>query len=87
MQADVTEHMPQLKKQKIVRDEVMWEIAVENEEKIMNTPIRRNSKGVPIIELFNNQGEKVAEALVDEDKYYNLMHYSWCLGVDGYIIG
>jgi hypothetical protein len=32
----------------------------------MDAPIQRNSDGIPIIELFNNERKKVAETKVDE---------------------
>jgi HNH endonuclease len=65
----------------IKRDEALKKITEDNEKKIMETPILRNSNGIPIIELFNDEGKKVAETKVDENKYYDLIHYSWCLCV------
>jgi predicted RNase H-like HicB family nuclease len=59
----------------------------EREEKIRNIPIKRNQEEIPIIELFNKNGEKVEETMVDEDKYYDLIRYNWYLRDDRYVQG
>jgi len=46
-------------------------------ENINNSPIKRNEKGECIIELFNKKKEKVAETIVDENIYYDLIKYKW----------
>jgi hypothetical protein len=54
---------------------------------ILNTPIKRNSDGYAIIELYNVKREKVAETIVDDDDYYNLMLGTWSLKKHGYVSG
>jgi HNH endonuclease len=68
-----------VEKAMIKRDEMFKKIEEDKEKKITCAPILRNSYGIPIIELFNKKGKKVSEVKVDEEKYYDLMHYSWCL--------
>lgn len=53
---------------------------------INNTPIKRNDKNECIIELFDRQKKKVGETIVDEDMYYDLVKYSWCLSRK-YVVG
>jgi HNH endonuclease len=68
------------------KDEQLKKIKEEEEKKLRSTPILRNAKGVPVIELFDQNGKKVAETEVDEDRYYDLKHYGWHLD-DGYVRG
>ncbi len=63
------------------------EYNIEYENKILNEPIKRNSNGIAIIELFNDKKEKVGETLVDDDIYYELMHYRWNLDINNYVCG
>lgn len=46
--------------------------------------IKRNKEGQAIIETFNKNKEKVAECIVDDDKYYELIKYKWHESI-GYI--
>ena len=61
-------------------------IRLEKLAAILATPIKRNSAGDCIIEIFNKDKEKVAETIVDEEDYYDLIQYSWCCN-GNYIIG
>ena len=63
------------------------EIKIKKEENLINESIKRNTKGECIIELFNRKKEKVGETIVDEECYYNLIQYKWCLQQQGYVIG
>jgi hypothetical protein len=61
-----------------------------NLQKILNKPIVRNKDNQCIIELFNNQKEKVGETIVDEDIYYKLQEFSWWYKTKikgGYVLG
>lgn len=40
---------------------------------------KRNQDGQCIIEHFNKKGKKIAESIVDEDKYNELIQYKWSL--------
>jgi hypothetical protein len=60
-------------------DSLRTEAAKIKEELRINTPPKRNEKGQCIIELFNKNKDKVAETLVDENKYYELTKYCWYL--------
>jgi hypothetical protein len=59
----------------------------EREKEIKRTPIIRDEQGIPIIKLFNKNGKHIASTKVDEDKYYELMKYSWNLTSYGYVQG
>lgn len=50
-------------------------------------PIKRNQDGIAIIELFNKKKEKVGDCLVDDNKYYILVQFTWCLSYGGYVNG
>jgi hypothetical protein len=59
------------------------------DKKIQNTnniPIKRNEKGECIIELFNKKKEKIAETIVDDENYYDLVKYPWHMSHD-YVSG
>lgn len=56
-------------------------------ERTIPEEIKRNSDNIPIIELFNKKKEKVAETLVDEDNYFELMKHTWNLSIQGYVKG
>ena len=71
----------------IARNKMIEDYNVEIETKILNEPIKRNPDGIAIIELFNKKKEKVGETMVDDDIYYELMHYKWYLNYDGYVNG
>ena len=49
--------------------------------------ILRNNDGYAIIPTKNDKGEINGAAIVDDDKWYNLMKYSWNLDQHGYVIG
>jgi hypothetical protein len=54
-------------------------------ELLKNTPeIKRNGYGLAIIETFNKNKEKVSECIVDDDKYHELMKFTWYTSL-GYI--
>jgi len=68
------------------------EVAKEHDR--LRTPIKRNSDGLAIIELFKGRGknkEKIAETTIEDENYYELMQYSWNLSegiyVKGYVNG
>jgi hypothetical protein len=50
----------------------------------LNTPKKRNEKGECIIEILRKK-IKVAETIVDEDIYHDLLRYKWHLTDFGYI--
>jgi len=66
---------------------VKEEVELIRIEKINNKPIKQNENCDCIIELFNNKKEKVAETIVDEENYYDLMKYSWSLHDKNYVSG
>ncbi len=39
--------------------------------------IKRNINGDAIIDIFNKNKEKIAECIVDDDKYYDLIKHTW----------
>jgi hypothetical protein len=55
------------------------------QRKILSKPIKRNEDGIAIIEIFNNKKEKVAETMVDDEIYYDLMKCKWCLQNKTYV--
>lgn len=63
------------------------EFEKQDDEKRLASPIKRNQDGIAIIEIFNRKKEKVADVLVDDNKYYDLIKYSWSLGPRGYVCG
>lgn len=58
------------------------ETETRNKKKQLLQPIQRNSNGIPVIKC-TNIGE-VVETLVDEDDYYDLIQYTWCVDQQGY---
>jgi hypothetical protein len=52
--------------------------------KILSKPILRNNEGQAIIELFNKNGSKIGETIVDDDDYYELIKNSVNLS-NGYV--
>jgi len=66
------------------KEEALEEIEKEKEEGIMNMPMLVNEDEIPVIEIDKN-GKKVL-VKVDEDKYYDVMHYNWHLD-RGYVVG
>ncbi len=71
----------------VARNKKIEEYNIEVENKILSAPIKRNKDGIAIIELFNDEKVKTGETLVDDDIYYNLMHYRWYLDTGGYVCG
>ena len=69
------------------RNQHIYNDKIKTEREYYNTPIKRNFKGIAIIELYNQFREKVAEALIDDDWYYFLNRYSWWLDISGYVLG
>lgn len=65
--------------------------AQAKEAALLSEPIKRNSEGIAIIELFNkkkgDKREKTGEALVSDEDYYNLRHYKWYMRkMDNYVV-
>ena len=58
------------------------EIAKEKKDKRMNTPILRNDDGQAVIEIRDINGDVQDYAIVDEDKWHDLMKYSWACCVN-----
>ena len=54
----------------------------ERQEKIKNTPIKRNEYGQAIIEMFNKNKEKIDECIVDDDKFHHLLQFPIYLAND-----
>lgn len=72
---------------KKILNKIKQEIELKHIDDINNKPIIKNIKGECIIELFNKKREKVAETIVDEENYYDLMRYTWCLNYGKYVSG
>src|SRR5207253_2554113 len=53
-------------------------------EKLLREPIKRNKDGIAVIFLRNIKKEIVAEALVDDNKYYIVVRYKWSFASKGY---
>lgn len=68
------------------RNQHIYNDRIKKEREYYNTPIKRNIKGIAIIELYDKHHVKIAEALIDDDLYYFLNRYHWWLG-DGYVLG
>lgn len=68
-----------------IRDKKKEEIKLEKSNKIKSQPIKRNNDGIAIIEIYNDQKEKILETLVDDYIYYNLMKCKWKKDNHGYI--
>jgi len=49
----------------------------EKQKKILSSPIKRNTEGIAIIELFDAKKKKVGEVFVDDNKYYQCVIYKW----------
>lgn len=66
-------------------NKVKEDVELKRIEEINSIPkiIIRNENGECIIELFNKKKEKVGETIVDEEIYYELIKYKWCL--NGYV--
>ncbi len=58
------------------------ELAIINDRRIQNTPIKRNANGIAIIELFDKSKTLVGVTEVDDEDYYKLMKYRWYKDVD-----
>jgi hypothetical protein len=71
---------------KKARDDKIKELKLGKINEIKNTPIKRNEKGVAIIELFDINKKKVAETMVDDNIYYELKQHTWHL-TGGYVHG
>ena len=54
-------------------------------DKILAIPILQNINGETILNLYNKKKEKIAETIIDEDMYYILIKYTWCLNGRGYV--
>jgi hypothetical protein len=59
----------------------------DQKEIMLNIPIKRNDNNKAIIVLHNRKGEIVAYAIVDDDKYYDLMLCKWHLNKNEYAAG
>lgn len=66
-------------------DTIKKEEEITKEKILRERPILRNEDGDAIIELFNKKKEKINETIVDEDIYYDLIKYTWCLAL-GYVM-
>jgi hypothetical protein len=66
-------------------DDIKKEEEITKEKLLREKPILRNDDGDAIIELFNKKREKINETIVDEDIYYDLIKYTWCLA-QGYVM-
>ena len=53
------------------------ELIGEYDKSIKEKKINRNENGLAIIEIKNNQGVKIAECIVDDDKWHNLIKCAW----------
>lgn len=63
-------------------DEFHEQQETDRQNKILSQPILRNEDGIAIIQVQHN--ENYLLALVDDDDYYELMKYVWCLDKSGY---
>jgi hypothetical protein len=52
-------------------------IKAKEEAEHISKEIKRNKDGHAIIEIFNKKSERVCEVIVDDDKWHELMRYSW----------
>ena len=49
-------------------------------------PIKRNSNGSAIIDIFNNKKEKVGECTIDDNIYYELLKYPLTFAKNGHVM-
>lgn len=57
----------------------------EKEAEIISRPITRNSEGNCILQI--KKKNEIIDVLVDEDIYYNLIHYTWRITNNNYVLG
>jgi hypothetical protein len=69
----------------LVKTIKLRELEEDRIKEILSKPIKRNDDGIAIIEIFNRKKVKVAETLVDDGNYYDLMGYNWYLNNGNYI--
>ena len=63
------------------------EIAKEKSDAIYSTPIMKNSDGNCIIQVPDRKNNTLVDVIIDEDMYYDCLHYTWRVSLDGYIWG
>ena len=61
----------------IVRNFMFNQNENQKQDKILNTPIKRNKDNQAIIEIFNKNKEKIEETVVDDKLYYDLIQCRW----------
>ncbi len=66
-------------------DDIKKKEEIAKDKALREKPILRNEDGDAIIELFNKKREKINETIVDEEIYYDLLKYTWCLA-QGYVM-
>lgn len=61
---------------------------VKNKEHIqhLNTPITRNKNGQAILVIRNKDGKQIDETIVDENRWHELVQFSWVRTKKGYYI-
>jgi len=63
------------------------EIAKEKSDAIYSTPIVKNSDGNCVIQVPDRKNNTLVDVIIDEDLYYDCLHYTWRVSLDGYIWG
>ena len=66
-------------------DNIKKQEEIAKDKELRDRPILRNEDGDAIIELFNKKKENINQTIVDEDIYYDLIKYTWCLS-QGYVM-
>jgi len=69
----------------VIRNFKLKQIENQKQDKLKLIPIKRNINGYAIIDMFNIKKEKVAETIVDDDLYYELIKYKFHLSHNGYV--
>ena len=63
------------------------EFEKEKEQLRLTEPIKRNEDGIPIIELFDKNKQKVGETTINDYRYYDTTKHKWCSNGYGYVQG
>lgn len=74
-------------KMEYIREKLIENYKQELEEKNQDTPILRNSDGIPILQLINMEGETIGEAKVSEEIWRDLNKHTWHLKNTDYPAG
>ena len=75
-----------IKEAECERNKNLEEERLEKEDNVLNSPIKRDEKGVAIIELLNKRKEVVGTTQISDNKYRDVLWHSWSFS-SGYVCG